>query len=125
MNAKQFTSWLVQRSQLSSSSYSAKPLIMGIVNVTPDSFSDGGKFLSVDRACEQAFHLIAQGADLIDIGGQSTKPGSLTVSTEVELNRVIPVIKKIRAHSDRNCLSSSICPLHFFALPYIGNKFMF
>jgi len=100
VNAKQFTSWLVQRSQLSSSSYSAKPLIMGIVNVTPDSFSDGGKFLSVDRACEQAFHLIAQGADLIDIGGQSTKPGSLTVSTEVELNRVIPVIKKIRAHSD-------------------------
>jgi len=73
---------------------------MGVVNVTPDSFSDGGKFLSMDRACEQAFHLISQGADLIDIGGESTKPGSVAVPVDIELNRVIPVIEQIRRNSD-------------------------
>ncbi len=73
---------------------------MGILNVTPDSFSDGGKFLSIDKACEHANELISQGADLIDIGGQSTRPGAQDVSLEVELNRVIPIIEKIRATSD-------------------------
>jgi dihydropteroate synthase len=93
-------SWLAEQGQPSLIERSEKPLIMGILNVTSDSFSDGGKFLSMDRACEQAFHLISQGADLIDIGGQSTKPGAETISPEVELNRVIPVIKHIRANSD-------------------------
>jgi len=73
---------------------------MGILNVTPDSFFDGGKFLSMDRACEQAFHLITQGADLIDVGGQSTRPGAQQVSVDVELNRVIRVIEQIRINSD-------------------------
>nr|WP_241030095.1 dihydropteroate synthase [Legionella anisa] len=73
---------------------------MGILNVTPDSFSDGGKFLSSDRAYEQAFYLISQGADLIDIGGQSTRPGAEHVPLDVELKRVIPVIEQIRRSSD-------------------------
>ncbi len=73
---------------------------MGILNVTPNSFSDGGKFLTPDRACERAFQLISQGADLLDIGGESTKPGALPVSVDVELSRVIPVIKQIRSSSD-------------------------
>lgn len=92
--------WLVHRSQLSPDSHPEKPLIMGILNVTPDSFSDGGRFFSMERACEQAFRLIAEGTDLIDVGGQSTKPGTLPVSVDVELSRVLPVIKYIRAHSD-------------------------
>ena len=67
---------------------------MGILNVTPDSFSDGGKFLSIDKACEQACSLMSQGADLIDIGGQSTRPGAQDIPLDEELNRVIPIIKK-------------------------------
>jgi dihydropteroate synthase len=100
VNAEQFLSWLARRSQLSMGCYSQKPLIMGILNVTPNSFSDGGQFLSQNRACEHAFHLIGLGADLIDVGGESTKPGAEPVSVENELNRVIPVIEQIRAHSD-------------------------
>ncbi len=100
MNAKQFISWLDHQSQRSVEGSPEKPLIMGILNVTPNSFSDGGKFLSTERACEQAFQLIAQGADLIDIGGESTKPGAAAVSVESELSRVIPVIEEIRMNSD-------------------------
>ena len=70
-------------------------LVMGIVNVTPDSFSDGGKFLSPDAAVVHALKLIAQGADILDIGGESTRPGAEPVSEEVELRRVIPVIRKL------------------------------
>lgn len=80
--------------------YIEKPLIMGILNVTPDSFSDGGKFLSVEKACAHALHLIEQGADLIDVGGESTKPGAKRVPVEIELNRVIPVIQCLRTYSD-------------------------
>lgn len=100
MNSIQFAGWLERQSQPSLEKMSEKPLIMGILNVTPDSFSDGGEFLSVDKACERAFQLISQGADLIDIGGQSTRPGAQHVSLDLELNRVIPVIEKIRAYSD-------------------------
>ena len=100
MNAEQFLSWLARRSQLPTECYSEKPLIMGILNVTPNSFSDGGKFLSQDNACKHALRLIAQGADLIDIGGESTKPGAESVSVDDELNRVIPVIEQIRAYSN-------------------------
>lgn len=73
--------------------------IMGILNVTPDSFSDGGRFTHVDRAVEHAFELIGQGADIIDIGGESTRPGSDEVGSEEELQRVLPVLEKLRSLS--------------------------
>jgi len=68
---------------------------MGIVNVTPDSFSDGGQHLDPGVAADHAFELIARGADIIDVGGESTRPGSTTVSIEEELRRVLPVIERI------------------------------
>ena len=71
------------------------PKIMGIVNVTPDSFSDGGKYLSFDSAVDHALKFIEDGADIIDIGGESTRPGSDPVSVAEEINRTVPVIKKI------------------------------
>ncbi|MEO8231379.1 MAG: dihydropteroate synthase [Ignavibacteriota bacterium] len=71
------------------------PKIMGIVNVTPDSFSDGGKYFYLDSAADRALKLIDDGADIIDIGGESTRPGSDPVSVAEEINRTIPVIKKI------------------------------
>ena len=81
-----------------------KPLVMGILNITPDSFSDGGHFISAQKAYERAQEMITQGADIIDIGGESTKPGALAVSSEEELARVMPLIERIRAVSDI-CLS--------------------
>jgi len=72
------------------------PLVMGIVNVTPDSFSDGGLFLDPDRAAEHALELEAQGADLVDIGGESTRPGSDPVSVDEELRRVLPVLERLQ-----------------------------
>ena len=72
-----------------------RTLIMGIVNVTSDSFYDGGKYNDPDKACEHARLLVTQGADIIDIGGESSRPGSKRCSTETELQRVIPVIKKL------------------------------
>jgi dihydropteroate synthase len=71
------------------------PRIMGILNVTPDSFSDGGKYFSVDAAVDKALQMIDEGADIIDVGGESTRPGSDPVSVEEELDRTIPVIKKL------------------------------
>ncbi len=71
------------------------PKIMGIVNVTPDSFSDGGKYFTLDSAVDRALKLIDDGADIIDIGGESTRPGSDPVSVDEEIKRTIPVIKKI------------------------------
>jgi len=71
------------------------PKIMGIVNVTPDSFSDGGKYFSIDDAVNHGLKLIDEGADIIDIGGESTRPGSDPVSLDEELRRTIPVIKDI------------------------------
>ncbi|MDI1362041.1 dihydropteroate synthase [Methylotenera sp.] len=72
-----------------------RPHVMGIVNVTPDSFSDGGKFSSTDLAVEHALKLIAEGADILDIGGESTRPGAAIVSLDEELKRVIPVIEAL------------------------------
>ena len=72
-----------------------RPHVMGIVNVTPDSFSDGGKYSSTDLAVEQALKLIDEGADILDIGGESTRPGAAIVSLEEELKRVIPVIEAL------------------------------
>ena len=73
--------------------------IMGILNRTPDSFSDGGQFISLDNALHQAENMIAAGADLLDIGGQSTRPGAVTISLTEELERTIPLIQQIRSHS--------------------------
>ncbi|MDF0727807.1 dihydropteroate synthase [Cytobacillus sp. S13-E01] len=75
--------------------YSEKTLIMGILNITPDSFSDGGKFNAHDQAVQRAEEIVKQGADIIDIGGESTRPGSTYISVEEELERVIPIIKSI------------------------------
>ena len=74
--------------------------IMGVLNVTPDSFSDGGLFLSKDKAVKQGLKLIAEGADILDIGGESTRPGSEAVTAEEELKRVVPVISALRKHTD-------------------------
>ncbi|HDV5709476.1 TPA: dihydropteroate synthase [Legionella pneumophila] len=100
MNSEQFLGWLERKSQPPSSLVFEKPLIMGVLNVTSDSFYDGGKYLSVDRACDQALKLIACGADLIDIGGESTKPGAPPVPLDDELSRVLPIIKQLRAFTD-------------------------
>jgi len=70
-------------------------LVMGIVNVTPDSFSDGGKFFQADAAVSHALALVAEGADILDIGGESTRPGAATVSEAEELRRVLPVIERL------------------------------
>ena len=70
-------------------------LVMGVINVTPDSFSDGGKFQSTNQAVEHALRLAEEGADILDIGGESTRPGAETVDASVELSRVIPVIEKL------------------------------
>jgi dihydropteroate synthase len=72
-------------------------LVMGIVNVTPDSFSDGGKFLDTNAAVDRALKLAAQGAEILDIGGESTRPGAAPVSETEELSHVVPVIKELAA----------------------------
>jgi dihydropteroate synthase len=74
----------------------SRPLVMGIVNVTPDSFSDGGRHLLRDAAIAHAQQLIAEGADILDIGGESTRPGAQMVSIQQELDRVLPVIEGLR-----------------------------
>lgn len=72
-----------------------RTLVMGVLNVTPDSFSDGGKFSETDIAVSHALQMIADGADVIDIGGESTRPGAERISVQVELDRVIPVISEL------------------------------
>lgn len=73
-----------------------RPLVMGIVNVTPDSFSDGGRHLLREAAIAHAHQLIAEGADMLDIGGESTRPGAASVSVQEELDRVMPVVEGLR-----------------------------
>lgn len=75
--------------------FNRRTLVMGILNVTPDSFSDGGKYINRDDAISHGIKLAAEGSDIIDIGGESTRPGAEPLSLEDELNRVIPVIKKL------------------------------
>ena len=77
-----------------------KTALCGILNVTPDSFSDGGKYNTVEKALEQAHKMIAQGAHLLDIGGESTRPGSHFVDIEAEIGRVVPVIEALRRETD-------------------------
>ena len=92
MNIKQFNDWL--------SSEDKQSLIMGILNVTPDSFSDGGQYFEKNTAVEHALDMVENGADIIDIGGESTRPFSDPISLDDELSRVIPVIEGIRKKSD-------------------------
>jgi dihydropteroate synthase len=86
------TSWTVAGRVLDLS----RPLIMGIVNVTPDSFSDGGRFLSAAAALDQAQRLIEEGADLLDVGGESTRPGAADVAASEEIDRVLPLVEALR-----------------------------
>lgn len=96
MNIKDFFDWRDEPFK--------KTLIMGILNVTPDSFSDGGLYLNCESAVKRTLEMVNEGADIIDIGGESTRPGSIPVSSEIELNRIVPVIKEIRKKTD--CLLS-------------------
>src|SRR5438876_156747 len=79
---------------------SARTLVMGILNVTPDSFSDGGRFLDHEAAVRRGLEMVADGADLIDVGGESTRPGSDPVPVSEEIDRVVPVIKRLAAEID-------------------------
>ena len=72
-----------------------RTLVMGILNVTPDSFSDGGRYNNLDSAMKQAERLISEGADIIDVGGESTRPGHIQITSEEEISRVVPIIEKI------------------------------
>jgi dihydropteroate synthase len=75
----------------------SRPLIMGILNVTPDSFADGGRYLDPAAALDHALALVAEGADIIDVGGESTRPGSMAVEAQLELARIAPVIERLAA----------------------------
>jgi dihydropteroate synthase len=88
--------WKLARRSLS---YGERTLVMGVLNVTPDSFSDGGVFFSLERAVAHAEQMITEAADIIDIGGESTRPGSAFVTAEEELQRVIPVIERLATKS--------------------------
>lgn len=88
--------WKVARRSLP---YGERTLVMGVLNVTPDSFSDGGQFFAFERAIEQAEQMIAEGADIIDVGGESTRPGSEFVSEAAESRRVIPVVERLASSS--------------------------
>lgn len=94
-------------------------IILGILNVTPDSFSDGGKFLSIPKAIQQAKKMREAGANLIDIGGESTRPGAKQISIQTELKRVLPVIKKLKAHKFKISLDSHKPEIAETCLPYI------
>ena len=76
------------------------PVVMGVLNVTPDSFSDGGRYTSLDAALRQAEQMLADGAAIIDVGGESTRPGAAPVSEQQELDRVIPVVEALHRELD-------------------------
>lgn len=80
--------------------FGERTLIMGILNLTPDSFSDGGDYISVDRAVKHAKEMLRDGADIIDIGGESSRPGHVRINAEEELKRVIPVIKQLKKETN-------------------------
>lgn len=78
----------------------SQPMIMGILNLTPDSFSDGGAYPSTEAALQRCRQMIREGASIIDVGGESSRPGSTSISEQEELRRILPVIKALRAESD-------------------------
>jgi dihydropteroate synthase len=88
--------------------WGSRTYIMGVLNVTPDSFSDGGRFATVNAAVDRAVQMVISGVDIIDIGGESTKPGATPVDEATELARVIPVIEGIRQHPDTQHIPISI-----------------
>ncbi|NCX57281.1 MAG: dihydropteroate synthase, partial [Rhodobacteraceae bacterium] len=90
--------WIKKRSDVLGIQFGA-PKLMGVLNVTPDSFSDGGNHIELDAALEQAKFMAANGADIIDVGGESTRPGALTISVAEEIKRIEPVINQISAQS--------------------------
>ena len=77
-----------------------RPILMGVLNVTPDSFSDGGEWQSPDQALKRALEMVQGGADIIDVGGESTRPGATEISTAEELDRVLPIIERLQAEVD-------------------------
>ena len=93
--------WTTARRQLTLD----RPLVMGILNVTPDSFSDGGQHLSIEAALDRAEEMIGEGADIIDIGGESTRPGSSRISAAQEIARIVPVIEGIAAKHPQTTIS--------------------
>lgn len=93
---------------LGTPSYSDRPLIVGILNVTPNSFSDAYRYIDSEAARRRALEMIEQGVDLIDLGGEASSPGSIPISVDEELSRVIPVIRAIREASDV-CISIDTC----------------
>ena len=95
MDIHQFEDWFTDQSYT---------LIQGILNITPDSFSDGGRFIEPEKAFLRAIKMIEEGADIIDVGGESTRPGSDPISVDEELGRIIPIIERIKKESD--CLIS-------------------
>src|SRR5699024_6922517 len=86
---------IMQVSDICPDAAAKRTLVMGIVNVTEDSFSDGGKWINIDQAIEHGRDLVAQGADMIDVGGESTRPGATRVAAEVEKQRVFPVVEAL------------------------------
>lgn len=98
----------------------SKPQVMGILNATPDSFSDGGQFNTIQRAMDHARAMVAQGAEIIDVGGESTRPGAKAVSVQQELDRVIPVIEKISSELDVCISVDSSTPEVFLAAKKAG-----
>jgi dihydropteroate synthase len=86
------TSWHLAQQVLD---VSERPLVMGILNVTPDSFSDGGRYAAVETAVDRGLEMVAQGADLLDIGGESTRPGATPVPLDEEMRRVLPVVEQL------------------------------
>jgi len=93
-----------------------RTLVMGVLNVTPDSFSDGGRFASVDGAIEHARQMIADGADLIDIGGESTRPGSRRISAAEQTARVLPVIREVAKLGIATSVDTTLAPVAAAAL---------
>jgi dihydropteroate synthase len=85
------------------------PFLMGVVNVTPDSFSDGGRFLDPDAAVAHALRLAEEGADLVDVGGESTRPGAPPVDADEEVRRVVPVVERLRARGFALPISVDTC----------------
>ena len=94
-----------------------RSLVMGILNVTPDSFFDGGKYLLRDNAIEQFKKLIKEGADIIDIGGESTRPGSKEITVNEEISRIIPIISQIRKKYKKEFISVDTVSYTHLTLP--------
>ncbi len=96
-NAMPPTKWLCGERSID---FAARPGVMGVLNVTPDSFSDGGRYTDVDAALRHALAMVEQGADIVDVGGESTRPGAEPVPAEEERSRVVPVIRALRSAWD-------------------------